>query len=174
MLIGGMMVWAVCVMVACSLVCVGLTMTFLGKFEYVYIYIYIYIYLLSTLYIWYIYVYKYMIVWEFGMIMEVWYDCVKCSRVYLPLYLSVYLTVCLTVYLFVQLYFNCFFCLFTSFLLFSFLFDMRWVSLDSYISCWYIWRNNKKGYTVGGTSFSWLSVNWQKFNIFWFTGYWYC
>ena len=32
-------------MVACSLVCVGLTMTFLGKFEYVYIYIYIYIYI---------------------------------------------------------------------------------------------------------------------------------
>ena len=95
MLIGGMMVWAVCVMVACSLVCVGLTMTFLGKFEYVYIYIYIY--LLSTWYIWYIDVYKYMIVWEFGMIMEVWYDCVKCSRVYLPLYLSVYLTVCLSI-----------------------------------------------------------------------------
>ena len=37
-------------MVACSLVCVGLTMTFLGKFEYVYIYIYIYIYYLHDIY----------------------------------------------------------------------------------------------------------------------------
>ena len=37
-------------MVACSLVCVGLTMRFLGKFEYVYIYIYIYIYYLHDIY----------------------------------------------------------------------------------------------------------------------------
>ena len=150
----------------CALVWLWHFLVNLNIYIYIFIYIYIYIYLLSTWYIWYIDVYKYMIVWEFGMIMEVWCGCVKCSPVYIPLYLSVYLTVCLTVYLFVHLYFFCFFCLFTSFLLFSFMFDMRWVSLDSYISCWCIWCNNKKGYTVGGTSFSWLSVNWQKFNIF--------